>query len=259
MWFRLTLIIGLSFLPTISRGQNAFDGNPANLAQVVFKPAAPAGTAGTIVQSKWASTGTGSGSVTLTSVASGNLVVVLVTAPGAATSLTSGDVHDGVASYTLDGFSSAAGPWIGAWSRVAGSTGSITITANPSTGGASVAINICAYEVSGLTSKVVDTSTSGNASTGLSATSGAFSTTSAGVVFGMECDRNGNTITHTATGGFSISDTGAAHKDDNTGAPIAGAAEHKSTSSSGSIAATMTLTSDQGSGASWVFFGVGYK
>lgn len=40
MWFRPTLIIGLLCLPIISEGQNAFDGDPANLAQTVYRSGA---------------------------------------------------------------------------------------------------------------------------------------------------------------------------------------------------------------------------
>jgi hypothetical protein len=212
-------------------------------------------TAPTLVQSKWNSTGTSSASVVLTNVAAGNLIIVVATAVGP-TSLTNGDVTDGVAGYTLDKSTAlVSSSLIGSWSRVAASTGSITITAAPATGGASAATNICAYEVSGLGSKAFDAGNSNNGS-GTSTSSSTFNRASAGIVVAMECDLTGNTISHTATNSYSISDSGNAHRDDNTGANIAGAAQHKTFSASGSNEnATMTL----GQSESWNMLAAGYK
>ena len=218
--------------------------------------AAASGTAGTIVQSKSQFGHASTGQVTLTSVASGNLIVVIVFVNAASLTLTSGMISDGVASYALDHSRNAFGTFsavnFGSWSRVAAATGSITITMTP--GGSPAAINICAYEVSGLTFKSFDAGNETETTT-TSATSGNFTMSSAGAAFGIEADETGSTITHTATSGFAISDSGNAHLNDNTGANQAGAMEHKSISSSGTVAATMTL----GSTETAAMMGVGYK
>lgn len=222
---------------------------------------AAAGGAVTLVQSKSTFVSTTTASITLSSVASGNMVIVVATVAGTAPSLASANCADTVAAYTLNNSGVTSANYAqGSWSRVTAASGSLTITLSP--GGTGInGINICAYEVSNLPSKAFDVASKGNgvaSDTGSSTTptTSTFSTASAGIIIATECETTGGAgITHTAGSNFSISDGGAAHVDDNSGVLLSGCLEHRVTSSSlANTTATCTIPSQ-----SWIIRAFAYK
>jgi hypothetical protein len=208
-----------------------------------------------VVQSKWSRGSSSPQAVTLSGVSAGNLIIIIATVTGdGAQTLASGNMSDGIASYTLD---AATGFFYtywkcGVYSRVASSSGDVTATLTP--GGTASAINLCAYEVSGLALNAYD---SGNTGTGSSATpaTATFNTASAGVIVAIEGEYTGSTISHAAGANFTLSDSGNAHEDDNSGSFTSGMAEHRVTS--GALTGTSagaTIDSND-----WFIFAAAYK
>jgi hypothetical protein len=211
-----------------------------------------------VVQSKWGSGSADTTSVTLTGVTAGNMIVVVAaivaTSPAAPVD---GDCVDGVSDYTVDSSTPAINTFyrFAVWSKVAAVSGNLTITVG--NGGVLVnALNVCAYEISGLALKMFD---SGNDGVGTSATptTDIFGTSSAGVIVAVEAEFTGGAgITHTAGPGYSISDSGNAHGDENSGALLAGCAEHRVTTGALDVTnASCVLAPDQ----SWGILAAAYK
>lgn len=180
-----------------------------------------------LVQSKWSSTGVPSASVTLTGVTSGNFIIVTACVIETSPAINSACCFDGGTSYTLNHSSSVLNSFFifGAWSKTATSNGNLNITVTGS-GGVIGAVNMCAYEVANLTSKVFDT---GSYSTGHSTNpqTTLFNTTATGIVLLQETEQDNNTVLHSSASNWTISDGGTAKQNDNSSIFQSGCAEHQ--------------------------------
>jgi hypothetical protein len=230
---------------------------------------AAGGGSATLTQSNGylAASQSSSHAVTLSSVTSGNLIVVLVTLFN-----TSGDPHTWANTNMSDDVSGTTG-WVcdlnngevahlamgvASFSKVSvGSETTFTFTINAT--GSYGTCNLCAYEVDGLANNAKDGNGDVASGTSTNATTDAFSTTTYGIVLGtFVVDTSTNPFSISAGSSslaYSISDGGTA-KEENGSLYMVGAAEHFISSGAQS---NKVANWTHGTSAPWVALGIGYK